>query len=96
MSFACGACSEPNLVHIAKETFYVVTAGTSIGIFRDPVSFSFCIRNGLRTDRFQALADSFVTGVKCSSRKKYPSLEAAIAAFQAALVLDNVKILSKD
>ena len=41
MTFACGACSEPNLVHITKETYYVVMAGTSIVIFRDPVSFFF-------------------------------------------------------
>ncbi|KAF8239990.1 hypothetical protein L208DRAFT_1374453 [Tricholoma matsutake] len=79
MSFACGTCSKPNLVHITKEMYYVVMAGTSIGIFRDPT-----------------LTDSFVTSVKCSVRKKYPSLEAAISTFQAALALNTVKILSKD
>jgi hypothetical protein len=44
----------------------------------------------------QSLADSFVVGVKCSGRKKYSTLEAALRAFQAALALDTVKLLSKD
>lgn len=41
MLFACGACSQHNTVNIAKETFYVVMAGTNIGIFRDSVSWFF-------------------------------------------------------
>ncbi|KAF8240372.1 hypothetical protein L208DRAFT_1374396 [Tricholoma matsutake] len=43
-----------------------------------------------------SLADSFVVGVKCAGHKKYSTLEAALGAFQAALALDTVKLLSKD
>ncbi|KAF8224554.1 hypothetical protein L208DRAFT_1381044 [Tricholoma matsutake] len=36
--------SDPEGMHIAKETYYVVMAGTSVGIFWDPMSF-FCPTN---------------------------------------------------
>ena len=38
MTFACGGCTQYNTVNMAKNIFYVVTAGTSVGIFKDSVS----------------------------------------------------------
>ncbi|KAF8222323.1 hypothetical protein L208DRAFT_1381883 [Tricholoma matsutake] len=43
-----------------------------------------------------SLTDSFIVSVKCAGRKKYSTLEATLGAFQAALALDTVKLLSKD
>jgi hypothetical protein len=51
--------------------------------------------NGSGTNHFQALADSFVVGVK-SLHKKYLTLEAALGAFQGALGQDTIKLLQKD
>jgi hypothetical protein len=96
MSFACGSCSEYNIVNVAKGTWYVVTAGTSVGVFRDSVSFLLSSQRIVHEHHLQALADSFVTGVKCSVRKKYSTLEAALNAFQVALSTDTVKLLQKD
>jgi hypothetical protein len=100
MCFACGACSQYNAVNVAKDTFYVITAGTSVGVFRNAVSsltISLYPHNEwlMNILPLQALADSFVTGVKCSVRKKYSSLEAALSAFQVALNLETVKLLQK-
>jgi hypothetical protein len=54
MLFACGACSQHNTVNIAKETFYIVMASTSIGVFKDSVSCFFCVpmKNSLGTNHF--------------------------------------------
>jgi hypothetical protein len=38
MMFACGGCAQYNTFNVPKDVFYVVTAGTSVGIFKDSVS----------------------------------------------------------
>lgn len=52
--------------------------------------------DGSWTYCLQALADSFVMGVKCSVRKKYSSLESALGALQSALSIDTIKLLQKN
>jgi hypothetical protein len=38
ITFTCSGCAQYNTVNVAKDIFYVVTAGTSVGIFKDSVS----------------------------------------------------------
>ena len=51
---------------------------------------------GHKLSPLQALADLFVTGVKCSVRKKYSTLEVVLGALQTVLSLDTIKLLLKD
>jgi hypothetical protein len=58
IKFACGGCSEPNLVTIEIGTFYVVTAGAigmgnRVGFFRPDAGFPFLTHPRLHTDTHQ-------------------------------------------
>jgi hypothetical protein len=82
--FVCQHCQQYNFLRSAGETWYTVTAGRNVGVFRgwyDTLGFLVSTHTNLSC---RHRVQSLVSGVPHASYRKYSSEAAATAAFEDA------------